>query len=413
MYNKDHQEQPEFAPLGGSGEELRQVLSSAAGALLVLDPQGRVTFASGTGLPMDSAVLVGMPLLSLADDTEQAEVVRLGLGEPLTKVVHWRGRHWQAHFQPLNANGPLRGTVAVYSDVTAQVEAEQALGASARQMRALVEAGREAIVMLDPAGRVIVANEGAVRLAGVALPPGTLLRDVVPPEAAEAVREGLARRAAGEFGRYELNLADRSGSPVWLLVSANPVLGEHGEFLGSLALLTDITAHKLEHQRLTELALVDAVTGVANRATLSDRLEHALSRRTAGVVAVLFCDVDELKATNDRYGHAVGDALLRHIADRINSVLRPADSLARYGGDEFVVVCEDLPSSQEAAALAERVRVAVAVPLPLLTGELLHPSLSIGVATSPPQQPAALLGAADAAAYAAKRAGRNTIRQAP
>ncbi|MCW2622070.1 MAG: hypothetical protein JWL64_1672 [Frankiales bacterium] len=408
----DRPEQTGFVPLAGSAAELRDVLSSAPVALLVLDVQGRITFASGTALQIDPTLLLGMPLLSLADDPEQAEITRRGLDQPMTSVVFWRGRHWQAQFRPLNGTGAPRGTVVVYTDISAEVAAEQARSVLATQMRALVEAGREAILMLDPAGRVIVANAAAARLAGAALPPGTVLRDVVPPEAAEAVRDGLARRAAGEFGRYELNLLDRDGRPVWLLVSANPVVGEDGGPLGSLALLTDITAHKLEQQHLAELALVDAVTGVANRATLTDRLGHALSRRTVGVVGVLFCDVDELKATNDRYGHAVGDALLRHVADRITSVLRPADSLARYGGDEFVIVCEDLHHPEEALALAERVRLAVAIPLHLESGQSLLPTVSTGVATSPPTEPAALLSAADSAAYAAKSAGRNTVRMA-
>jgi diguanylate cyclase (GGDEF)-like protein/PAS domain S-box-containing protein len=235
--------------------------------------------------------------------------------------------------------------------------------------------------------------------------PGTRLRDVLPGDARQQLEHQLARRAAGHRDRYQLRVRDAAGEVVWLQVAGNPLLLPDGTACGSVAVLTDITATKLEELRQQTAARTDPLTGAATRLTLDDRLGHALSRRDAGLVAVLFCDVDRLKAVNDRSGHAAGDELLREVSRRITGALRPSDTLARYGGDEFVVVCEELPSAHEARQLAERVRTAVSAGP---GGE--DRTISVGVATSPPCTGAQeLLAAADSAAYVAKRAGGDAV----
>jgi len=388
---------------------LREVLAHAPVALLSLDLDGVVRFAVGAALQLDLEQLVGRSVLDLTESPEQAAQVRRALGgEEFTTVAFWAGRHWQARYHPLRQGDVVTAVVAAYVDITTQVLAERARAAGEAHLRAVVEAAQEAIIVFDPEGRVSSANGRCARLFGAPVPPGTALRELLDEQAA-TVLEDLARGGTGEPDRYELRLQDATGTPLWVLVSASPMWGEEGEFLGSVAVLTDITANKAVERRLEAVALTDAVTGVANRFTLSDRLSHALSRRSAGVVAVLFCDVDELKATNDRLGHAAGDELLRAVASRAAAALRPADSLARFAGDEFVIVCEELHTREEAVHLAERVRAAVALPL-VLAGAEVVPTLSIGVATSPPcTSPDELLAKADAAAYVAKRGGRNAV----
>jgi diguanylate cyclase (GGDEF)-like protein len=168
----------------------------------------------------------------------------------------------------------------------------------------------------------------------------------------------------------------------------------------------EATAHRADH---------DPLTGLANRATLAERLRHALQRtkRSGASVAVLFIDLDNFKHANDTLGHAAGDELLRVTAARIDEDLRPGDTVARFGGDEFVAICEDVDGADEAMDVAERLRTLLAEPIPLTAG-VAHVTASIGVALPdrPDRSAEALLQAADRAMYEAKAAGRDAARLA-
>jgi diguanylate cyclase (GGDEF)-like protein len=162
----------------------------------------------------------------------------------------------------------------------------------------------------------------------------------------------------------------------------------------------------LEQAELLEYqAFHDALTGLPNRALLLDRLQHALARsaREGSRVGVLFLDLDGFKAVNDRLGHAAGDEVLRAVAGRLIPCLRPGDTVARFGGDEFVVLLDALPDVDAAKQVAERIEHAIRHPLDI-DGEPLAITTSIGVAISGPihEHPDALLQAADEALYEAK-----------
>ena len=163
-------------------------------------------------------------------------------------------------------------------------------------------------------------------------------------------------------------------------------------------------------EELRAQALQDPLTGLPNRTLLLDRLSHALKRlrRRPGGVAVLFCDVDRFKVVNDSLGHQAGDELLIAAARRIEGGLRAGDTATRFGGDEFVVVCEDVRDEAQAAEVAERLAASLAEPF-LLRGEDIYLTASIGVAvtTSTDDDPMSLVRDADAAMYEAKAQGRS------
>jgi len=171
-------------------------------------------------------------------------------------------------------------------------------------------------------------------------------------------------------------------------------------------------AVRVREEALTKLALSDPLTGLANRALLLDRLQQALLKqdRVDTLVAVLFIDLDRFKAVNDTLGHAAGDQLLLRIAARFRSLLRPTDTIARHGGDEFVVMCEDLASPERAIEIAERLLGAVSEPV-LVDGHEIKSSASIGIAVAEADNrkatPDSLLRDADTAMYEAKEVGRN------
>jgi diguanylate cyclase (GGDEF)-like protein len=179
--------------------------------------------------------------------------------------------------------------------------------------------------------------------------------------------------------------------------------------------MSHMAAMLLENARLLDQlrqqALHDSLTGLANRALFRDRLAHALRRsaRNPGIrCAVLFLDLDDFKHVNDALGHAVGDALLGIIAERLRSSLRPADTAARLGGDEFAVLVEEVVGVDEVAAVADRIVTAIARPA-VVGGREVNVRVSLGLAISPEGGDSVdeLLTNADAAMYVAKAAGKD------
>ena len=227
-----------------------------------------------------------------------------------------------------------------------------------------------------------------------------------------------------------LTVIDASKHPVFaqnpMVVSgqigayAGVPLLDNGYVIGAVSVFDskarEFTAAELEilrHQALlasTVLALrrsarTDILTGLPNRARLLDRLSQALARleRRRGTVAVMYLDIDEFKALNDGLGHDVGDAVLAELSARLTAVLRPTDTLARFGGDEFVAVCEELGGADEAEIIAAHMISAVDDPW-VIGGQAIQVTISIGVALADSHvaRPADLLRDADLAMYQAK-----------
>ncbi|MGH9002760.1 MAG: putative bifunctional diguanylate cyclase/phosphodiesterase, partial [Acidimicrobiia bacterium] len=164
-------------------------------------------------------------------------------------------------------------------------------------------------------------------------------------------------------------------------------------------------------EALREAAVHDALTGLPNRKLLVDRLDQALARqlRSNRQVALLFLDLDRFKLLNDSRGHAIGDQVLVTMAERLRKVVRPSDTVARFGGDEFVVVCEDVDCVNEATGLAERIAGSLEAPFAVEGGEVFL-SVSVGISMAGPGSVAEeLLRDADAAMYRAKERGRSRV----
>lgn len=197
--------------------------------------------------------------------------------------------------------------------------------------------------------------------------------------------------------------------PCWLCITA--VCDEQGLVTHYVATHTDITLRKAAEDEVKRLAFFDPLTNLPNRRLLSDRLRQAVAKvkREQGHLALIFVDLDKFKPVNDRHGHAAGDLLLQAVAHRLRSCVRESDTVARVGGDEFVVLLTSISQAQDAMQVAQKIHAALRAPLHLPTGLTLQISSSAGLALYPEHglDEATLSRHADVAMYTAKAGGRD------
>jgi len=239
-------------------------------------------------------------------------------------------------------------------------------------------------------------------------------RSFTHPDDIEREEREYERIAAGDLSPFTIEkrylLPD--GSLVWALFSATAVADADGRPSLLIAQVVDLTRRKEAEHRLAHLALHDHLTGLPNRALFLDRASRALdlgSPPGAGV-AMLFLDLDRFKLVNDSLGHEAGDRLLRATADRLAEAIRPTDTLARFAGDEFAVLCEDVTSVEDAVGVAARLIACLEKPVALGSSEVVI-SASVGVALPRGGKSSAdlLLRDADTAMYLAKDLGRGRV----
>ncbi len=281
-----------------------------------------------------------------------------------------------------------------------------AIGNREDRLRRMFDSSPVAMIELAPDSGVRRWNPTASRLLG--WPPweegAPSPSPSLPFETVAALAEGVEQEADHRFERSD-------GVALELVLSASPLRGDDGRLLGTIAMANDITERARLMAELEHLAGHDLLTGLPNRGRFLERVEEALARarRQGTQVVVLYCDLDRFKAVNDTLGHRLGDVLLAEAADRLRGVLRETDTLARMGGDEFVVCSEQLEEGEGVAVLAQRLREVLDQPFDL-DGRSVSVGLSIGVAVGDGRDMAEdLLRRADVALYWAKERGRNRV----
>jgi diguanylate cyclase (GGDEF)-like protein len=205
----------------------------------------------------------------------------------------------------------------------------------------------------------------------------------------------------------------RDGTRRYFTASGDPVFGADGRFLGYRGVGRDITEQKRARDRIQHLATHDALTGLPNRAMVGALIEQGLhsAKRYERSLAILFVDLDGFKAVNDRLGHEAGDEVLRTVAGRFRDALRASDVVARWGGDEFVVLAQEVGDGENVVGVARKLLSAAVAPIAVAANEC-RISASIGIALFPEHGDSAgtLLKRADTAMYEAKRSGKNALR---
>ncbi|BAN36086.1 hypothetical protein SCD_n02278 [Sulfuricella denitrificans skB26] len=209
------------------------------------------------------------------------------------------------------------------------------------------------------------------------------------------------------------NLVRKDGSIIPVSIVSSPII-RNGELTGSVAAFQDITLRLKAEEKIRQLAFYDTLTDLPNRRLLLDRLNQALSHaeRHQRSLAIMFMDIDHFKNINDTLGHDVGDELLKVVAARLNTCVRSEDTIARQGGDEFVIVLSEISYPQNAATVAEKIIGTLRLPI-FIQGHELKITCSIGIAVYPIQgtdDAVELMKKADIAMYAVKASGRNGYR---
>jgi diguanylate cyclase (GGDEF)-like protein/PAS domain S-box-containing protein len=232
--------------------------------------------------------------------------------------------------------------------------------------------------------------------------------DITHPEHQGADIEVFLRTTRGEIDRYQLEkrYLRADGEPVWVSLRSSVVRDSNGTALFGISQFEDISDRRAEHQELTRRARLDPLTGLLNRFSLDDRVDEAIAeaRTTGRPGALLFCDLDSFKPVNDTHGHAVGDQVLAIVARRLEAQVRGRDTVARFGGDEFVVVADGL-AGDELADLIERLQDTVAAPIDV-GGAAIQLSVTVGTAAvtgSRDETAESLVAAADVDMYLRKR----------
>jgi diguanylate cyclase (GGDEF)-like protein/PAS domain S-box-containing protein len=313
-----------------------------------------------------------------------------------------------------DAEGNVREVFGYAQDISSTREAESALHRQRRLTDLIVDALPINIHLKDGAGRYLLFNAEAARMAGVPQDAalGRTDAELYPSPVAELMRKQdrlVMETGASTSTETTMTVHGRQRH----LLSGRSRLQMEGEAASLLGFAIDITERRESELRSEYLGRHDPLTGLPNRSLLYDRIEHAVAHahRAGRIVAVLFFDLDRFKVINDSLGHKSGDELLCVLAGRLGAALRAGDTLARLGGDEFVIVLEDLEHENQAAFFAERMLAAIAHKL-VLNGQTVSPSSSMGISLYPRDghDPATLLKNADIAMYQAKKAGGNGLR---
>ncbi len=312
-------------------------------------------------------------------------------------------------------------------DITERKRISDALNASAARLHLMFDRATDGIVMLSGDGKLLEVNASFAQMHGYtqAEMASLHLRDLDTPEAVQKLPGLLERVLAGETLNFEVTHYHKNGHIITLEVSSSLIV-TNGERLIQ-AFHRDITNRKQVEETVHRLAFYDLLTGLANRMLLKDRLARSMlaGERSGNYGALMFLDLDNFKPLNDQYGHGAGDLLLAEVAKRLKNCVRQVDTVARFGGDEFVVLLEDLTSDKEQAhsqadMVAGKIRSLLADPyvLQTVTGDfgtqqtIEHKcTVSIGVALFRGQTNTEedVLKWADLAMYKAKDTGRDRV----
>jgi len=322
-------------------------------------------------------------------------------------------RHFSISGEPIfDPAGRFAGYRGIGRDITQQVRAE----AEMRKLSSAIEQTADCVMITDREGTIEYVNAAFERTTGyttveaIGRKPSFLKSDA---HEASFYEHLWGKILAGETFSHVFINRKKSGELYYEEKTISPLRDARGRITHFISTGKDISERMQAQERLEHIAHHDALTGLPNRTLFLDRLSQALIRAhwKERVVGVMFLDVDRFKNINDTLGHDVGDAVLKAMAGRLQGSVREGDSVARFGGDEFAVLLEDVAHAEDVSAIAGKILTAFTRPFAVAPHELFV-TASIGISLYPTDggTPAALLKNADAAMYRAKDLGKNNYQ---
>jgi diguanylate cyclase (GGDEF)-like protein/PAS domain S-box-containing protein len=311
-----------------------------------------------------------------------------------------------------DATGEPQFIQSFVRDITERREAEQALWESENRYRALFNQTNDGITLIDLDGVVIDVNLRAAEILGYTVEEmiGRKIKEFSVAEEAQDTSNVVHRIISGDMlPVYERTLKKKDGSLVPTEVNVTIVVDRDGNPLYIQSITRDITERKQAEERLKHLSTHDRLTSLPNRSLLYNRLERSIARgeRYNRKLAVLFLDLDGFKAVNDTLGHAAGDRLLIDVGDRLRSCVRESDTVARMGGDEFILILDEIVDVKHARTSVQRILEVIDRPYHL-DGQEVNITASIGVSVFPihGEDAETLITLADRAMYISKDKGK-------
>ncbi len=406
--------------------KLYRALEQSPASVVITDIKGNIEyvnpkFVETTGYSEEEAIGNNPRMLKSGDKDETAYGE---LWKTITEGRVWRGQfknrkkdgavYWEsASISPVrDGDGDITHFIAVKEDVTAHKYIEDQLRLNAT----VFDTASEGIIITDANNHIKTVNPAFTQITGYSLDdvfglrPSILNSGLHDEEFYQDMWKSLHDKGywSGEVWNRR---KDNTIYPEWLSISV--IRDEDGDIQEHVAIFSDITRRKQDEEQIRQQANYDALTGLPNRSLLVDRLTQAitLSRRDNSRVALLFIDLDRFKVVNDTLGHVLGDELLKLVSQRLSDCVRESDTVARFGGDEFVVVLTEVKNSTDPSDVAQKVISTIDKPFKIHNREIFI-GASIGITIYPDDSKDinTMLRNADMAMYSAKSIGRNSYQ---
>jgi diguanylate cyclase (GGDEF)-like protein/PAS domain S-box-containing protein len=319
----------------------------------------------------------------------------------------------------VSARNSLETIAAEIGNAVDRINSREALLASEQRYRFIAENTNDVIWAMDSKLRYTYISPSVTRQRGYTVEEAMTLNitSVIAPEYIDDVLKRFESMATTSVAipssgtnviTQEWEMLRKDGSRFWTESSITVLYNNHGAFSGVLGVTRDITDRKLLEQKLEEMATHDYLTGLPNRKLLEDRftVASALANRKGDRLSLMTVDLDNFKPVNDTYGHGTGDLVLKAVSARLSGIIRASDTIARIGGDEFLLMLQETNHTQDTRIIAEKIIGAFEEPF-IIDGQQHQLSASIGISSYPGdgQDLTILVKKSDDAMYAAKRSG--------